>query len=74
VSAENLADGVPAGTPAAAEPVSMETERVDAESEGFAGVSDVPAGKPTSAVCQIAGVGAYRGGDGPETRLRQPYC
>jgi hypothetical protein len=58
VSAENLADDVPAGTPAAAEPVSMEAERVDAESEGLADVSHVPTGTPTSAACQIAGVGA----------------
>jgi hypothetical protein len=36
----------------------MEAERVDAESEGLADVSNVPAGTPTSAVCQIAGVGA----------------
>ncbi len=58
VSAENLANDVPAGTPAVAQPVPMEAERVDAESEDLADVSNVPAGMPNSAVCHIAGVGA----------------
>ncbi len=58
VAAENLAGGVPAGTPAAAQAVSIEEERGDAESRGFADVSNVPAGMPNSAVCHIAGVGA----------------
>ena len=57
VSAENLADAFPRERLSSL-PVSMEAERVDAESEGFADVSDVPAGTPTSAVCHIAGVGA----------------
>jgi hypothetical protein len=58
VAAENLAGGVPAGTPTAAQAVSIEAERGDAESGGFADVSSVPAGMPNSAVCHIAGVGA----------------
>lgn len=41
-----------------AQPMPIEAERLDAESEGRADVSSVPAGTPTSAVCQIAGVGA----------------
>jgi Domain of unknown function (DUF222)/HNH endonuclease len=58
VSAESLARSVPAGTPAAAKPASIEAERGDAESKDLADVSSVPAGTPTSAVCHIAGIGA----------------
>jgi uncharacterized protein DUF222/HNH endonuclease len=58
VSAENLTGDVPAGTPEAAQPVPIEAEGVDAESKGFADVTNVPAGTPNSAVCHITGVGA----------------